>query len=124
MYVHVNPNPYGNYVDDCVIRAISIATDHSWDYTYVHVCLQGYIMKNMPSVGAVWGTYLSSMGFVHEQVWTDCVDCYTVRDFCNNNPEGVFILVTNSHVIAEIDGDYYDTWDSGDEVIMSAWRRE
>lgn len=124
MYVHINPNPYGNYVDDCVIRAISIVTDRSWDYTYVHVCLQGYIMKNMPSVGSVWGAYLSSIGFTHDQIHIDCSNCYTVRDFCYDNPEGIYILVTGSHVIAVISGDYYDTWDSGDEMPLSAWRRE
>ena len=48
MYVHANPNPIGKYADDCVIRAIAIATNRSWDDIYIHVCLQGYIMKNMP----------------------------------------------------------------------------
>lgn len=59
MYIHTNPNPNGVYVEDCVVRAISIATGRSWDDIYVHICLQGFIMKNMPSVNRVWGTYLA-----------------------------------------------------------------
>lgn len=124
LYIHANPNPIGKYVDDCVIRAIAIATNRTWDDVYAHVCLQGYIMKNMPSVNKVWGTYLSSIGFVELPILADCPDCYTVKDFCNDNREGIFILATGSHVICSIDGNYYDTWDSGDELPVSVWRKE
>ena len=124
MYIHANPNPIGKYVDDCVIRAIAIATDRSWDDVYAHVCLQGYIMKNMPSVNKVWGTYLSSIGFVNEPIDSKCPDCYSIKDFCYDNPEGIFILATGSHVVCAKDGNYFDTWDSGDEQPTSVWRRE
>lgn len=124
MYIHINPNPIGAYVEDCVIRAIATATNRSWDDIYIHVCLQGYIMKNMPSVNKVWGTYLRSIGFSEYPLPNTCPDCYTVRDFCNENPNGIFILATGSHVICVINGDYYDAWDSGDQLPVSVWRRE
>ncbi len=124
MYIHANPNPNGVYVEDCVIRAIAIATDRSWDDIFIHICLQAYIMKNMPSVNKVWGTYLTSIGFSSYPVLDRCPNCYTVRDFCRDNPFGTFILATGSHVIAVIDGDYYDAWDSGDELPSSVWRRD
>ena len=123
MYIHANPNPVGKYVEDCVIRAISIATNRSWDDVFVHICIQGYLMKNMPSVNKVWGAYLTSIGFIKEQIPNTCPECYTIRDFCYDNPNGIFILATGSHVVAVIDGDYYDTWDSGDEMPTSVWRR-
>lgn len=124
MYVHANPNPNGAYVEDCVIRAISIATDRSWDETAIYLFLQAFIMKNMPSVNKVWGTFLNSIGFRQYQLPNTCPDCYTIRDFCEDNPFGVFILATGSHVVAVINGDYYDAWDSGDELPTSVWRRE
>ena len=124
MYVHANPNPNGAYVEDCVIRAISIATDRSWDETAIYLFLQAFVMKNMPSVNKVWGTFLSSIGFRQYQLPNTCPDCYTIRDFCEDNPFGVFILATGSHVVAVINGDYYDAWDSGDELPTSVWRRE
>lgn len=123
MYIKVNPNPNGMYVEDCVVRAIAIATNRSWDDVFVHLCMQAFIMKNMPSVNKVWGNYLSSIGFERYLLPNTCPDCYTIRDFCHDNPIGIFILATGSHVVAVIDGDYYDAWDSGDEMPISVWRR-
>ena len=124
MYIHVNPNPNGVYVEDCVVRAICIATDRSWDDVYLNICMQGFLMKDMPSVNNVWGTYLKSIGFVPYALPTNCPDCYTIRDFCAQNRSGIFILATGSHVVAVIDGNYCDAWDSGDEMPISVWRRE
>jgi len=124
MFVQFNPNPNGIYADDCLIRSIALVLDKSWDNVYFDICLQGYLMKNMPSVNKVWGNYLRSIGFVEYPFFNVCPDCYTVRDFCYDHPFGTFILATGSHVIAVIDGDYYDAWDSGDEMPLSVWRRE
>lgn len=81
-------------------------------------------MGNVPVDNSVWEEYLRSIGFRRYILPDTCPRCYTVRDFCYDNPFGTFILATGSHVIAVIDGDYYDTWDSGDEVPTSVWRRE
>lgn len=124
MYIHMNPNPNGVYVEDCVIRAICIATGKSWDEVYLYVCLEGFIMKNMPSVNNVWGTYLKSIGFRPYPLPTNCPNCYTIREFCKDNPHGIYILATGSHVVAVVDGNYCDAWDSGDEMPISVWRRE
>ena len=32
MFKLANPNPRNHEIDDCVVRAIAIATGHSWDY--------------------------------------------------------------------------------------------
>lgn len=124
MFVQTNPNPHGLFVGDCVVRAIAIAMDKSWDYIYWMVCLQGAIIGDMPSSNNVWGEFLKSQGFRPLVIPDTCPACYTVRDFCEENQNGTFVLATGSHVIAIIDGDYYDAWDSGDEVPVFVWRRE
>lgn len=125
IFVKTNPNPNGVYVEDCVVRAISILTGKSWDNVYTELCLQGFIMKNMPSVNKVWGNYLYSLGFERYMLSNenDCKNCYSISDFCKDNPEGAFLLATGSHVVAVIDGDYYDAWDSGDEMPIEVWER-
>lgn len=124
MYIHTNPNPNGVYVEDCVVRAISIATGRTWDDIFLNLCLQAYIMKNMPSVNNVWGTFLRSIGFVAYLLPTDCPDCYTIRDFSEQHQNGIYILATGSHVVAVVDGNYCDAWDSGDEMPIAVWRKE
>lgn len=123
MYIHYNPNPYGLSVEDCVVRAIGLATGRSWDDVYFHIGLQGFIMKNMPSVNMVWGEYLRTIGFTRYPLPNLCPECYTVREFCYDHPYGTFILMTGSHVITVINGNYFDAWDSGNEVPIAVWRR-
>lgn len=123
MYIHYNPNPIGAYTEDCVPRAISFITGRSWEDVYVALCIQGYLMKNMPSANRVWGLYLESIGYIRERIPETCPNCYTVRDFCADNPFGTYMLSTGSHVVAVFNGDYYDAWDSGDEVPIDVWRR-
>lgn len=124
MYRFYNPNPAGQYADDCVPRAIALLTGTDWDSTYIRLCLQGFMMRNMPSSNRVWGEYLKEMGFKRYIIPNTCPDCYTVSDFCIDHPEGEYILATGTHVVGVINGDYYDTWDSGNEVPIYYWKRE
>lgn len=124
MFIKWNPNPEGNRVGDCVVRAISTATGYDWEQAYIELAIQGFILKDMPSSNHVWASYLLSKGYERETIPNTCPECYTVRDFCCDNPVGNFILGTGTHVIAVIDGDYYDTWDSGDEVPIFYFRKE
>ena len=124
MYVPYNPNPKGNYVGDCVIRAISKVTNQDWEDTYINVCMQGFMLRDMPSANHVWGAYLRSKGFTEYLLPDTCPDCYTVRDFCADYPKGIYLLATGTHVIAVENGQYFDSWDSGSEVITSYWKRE
>lgn len=120
---YYNANPKQNLVGDCVIRAISRVTGMDWDETYIRIALQGFTMRDMPSSNNVWGAFLYNEGFRQGVISHVCPDCYTVRDFCAEHPRGEYILATGSHVLAVEDGNYYDTWDSGDEIPVFFWER-
>ena len=124
MFIKRNPNPNGSYVGDCVIRSISIATGEDWEKTYIGLAIQGFMMSDMPSSNHVWGSYLRNKGYQRYVIPDECPDCYTVKDFCLDNPTGTFILATGSHVVTVQDGNYLDTWDSGEEVPIYFWRKE
>lgn len=123
-FVFENPNPKKNLVGDCVIRGISILTDKPWEYTYVEIVTQGYAMYDMPSSNAVWMAYLKSQGYDKYIIPNSCPDCYTIKDFCKDHPQGKYLLATGTHVVAVIDGNYHDTWDSGNEIPVFYFTKE
>ena len=122
-YKEYNPNPLHQRVGDCTVRALSRATNKDWDGAFAGLVAKAYELKDMPSSNSVWGAYLRDEGF-HRDIMPDtCPDCYTVREFARDHPKGVYILALKSHVVAVVDGDWYDSWDSGDEVPLYYWRK-
>lgn len=124
MFVFYNPNPNHILVGDCVIRGISKLCSEDWDTVYVNVTSYGFLMKNMPSANCVWGRLLTDKGYQRSLLPETCPDCYTVKDFCIDHPNGEYLLAISGHVVAVKDGDYYDAWDSGNEVPLFYWRKE
>lgn len=123
-YKYLNLNPGQQDTGDCVVRAISVLMNQSWAWTYFMICLQGFLLYQMPSTNTVWGEYLYHNGYRRHFLPDTCPNCYTVRQFCHDFPYGKYLLALNGHVVAVIDGDYYDTWDSGNEIPLFYWRKE
>lgn len=122
MWIRVNPNPRGIEVPDCVIRAICVAMNRTWHDVYWDICRKGAEMCSIPSDDHVWGKYLYDIGFEPFLLPESCPECVTVRLFCQMFPRGIYIIGTGSHAVAIIDGDYYDSWDSGNSVPSFFWR--
>ena len=115
MYIYYNPNPSRKLVGDCVVRALTKVLNSEWMKVYLELMVEGLKQSDMPSSNNVWGALLKSKGFKRKAIANECPDCYTVRHFCIDNPIGTYVLGTGSHVIAVEDGNYFDSWDSGDE---------
>ena len=123
-YVNYNANPAKNRTGDCTVRAISKALGMDWNSTYISLCLFGFMACEMPTANSVWGDFLRSKGFRRYVVDDHGRDCYTVEDFCEDNPKGTYVLALSSHVVAVCDGHYFDTFDSGMETPIFYWKRE
>ena len=121
MYVYLNLNPYNKRVGDCVIRAIANSMGKDWVDVYDDVTRFGRIIKDMPSSNSVWGAYLKNNGYKRYIISNNCSNCYTLKNFCEDNPEGKFIVCLDGHVVSVIDGNYYDTYDCGDEAPLYYW---
>ncbi len=91
---------------------------------YTELSVQGLMMFDMPSSNVVWGAYLKNKRFTRHTIPNNYPDCYTVADFAKDNPNGKYIVATISHVIAVVNGNYYDTWDSVSEILVFYWRKE
>ena len=110
MYVYYNPNPVAARVGDCAVRAISKVLNISWEDAYAKLAVNAFRMGDMPSSNNVIASVLRMNGFYRENLPDFCPDCYTVEDFARNNPVGTYVLGTGQHVIAIVDGDWFDSW--------------
>ena len=121
MWKYANPNPKNKHVGDCVIRAVSLAFDKTWVDAYMDIIAEGLRQLDMPSANHVWATYLLNKGCRMADI--SPLENWTIASFTGAHPEGTYILATGSHVVTVIDGDYYDTWDSGSETpIFVFWK--
>ncbi|MCQ2558842.1 MAG: hypothetical protein MJ135_06970 [Oscillospiraceae bacterium] len=123
-YVIYNPNPKQARVGDCVVRAICKAIDESWDNVFKGLSAEAYALADMPNANHVWGSFLRKHGFTRTALPDTCPDCYTVAEFAKEHNMGVYILALPTHVVTVKSGDYYDTWDSGDEIVLYYWTRK
>lgn len=121
MWIDYNVNPISARVEDCAIRAVSVALDVSWDDAFDMIADNAKAMGSVMHNDAAWGSVLRQHGFERAIIPNTCPDCYTVRDFCAEHPKGRFVLGTGSHAVAVINGNYVDTWDSGNEIPVYYW---
>jgi len=124
MYIRYNTNPKHKRVRDCTVRAIALATGTDWDTAYIALTIHGFTMKDMPDSDAVWWDFLKEHGFEYHAIMSECPQCVTVREFCNEHPDGLYVIATQEHVLCAVDGDWYDIWDSGDEIVLHYWTKE
>lgn len=120
-YIYENPNPMGKRVGDCAIRAIAIAEGLTWDEAYNLLTEYGREFKNLPNANEVWGAFLKDRGYTRHIIEDTCPDCYTIEDFCQDHPKGVFVVGTGTHVVACIDGNALDAWNSLSETPLYYW---
>lgn len=124
-YAFFNPNPCKKSVGDCTVRAISKALGQTWEETYVGLALEGFTRGDLPNADSVWGPYLKAHGFTRHMLPDTCPDCYTVADFAQEHPRGVYILsMPGRHVVCVENGEWCDSWDSGGESPVYYWTKE
>lgn len=119
-----NPSPQGIRVGDCAVRALAKVLDKDWQTAYLLLCVRGFEQSNMPNANSVIDSVLKDYGYHREPVPSNCKDCYTIADFAIEYPDGRYVVGTGDHVVAVVDGDIYDSWDSSTEQPLYFWTRK
>lgn len=119
-YQYYNANPLGRRVNDCTIRAISLATNRSWDQTYEELSkfaqAQGMMLDEVNHIDQ----YLDRK---FEKVYSgNSINRLTVRDFCLKFTQGTFLITMNGHITCAKDGCVYDTFDPGNKIVWDAYK--
>lgn len=122
MWIKANPNPAKKEVPDCVIRAVCIALNKPWLETSDELYEVARKDYSVTSDDNVWGHYLYQLGFKPILLPHDCPKCVTIDQFTKMYPYGIYIIGTGYHAVAIINGNYYDSWDSGNEIPTFFWK--
>lgn len=116
-YFQPNKKDIKDKTGDCQIRALCKALDLTWIEAFdltIPLCreLQTYTIfdcnldktkEAMARLGFEYSGVSNKRGTVRP----------TVDSFAQDHPDGIFIAKVAHHVVAVVDGCYYDTWDSG-----------
>lgn len=123
-FIYYNENPDDLRVGDCVVRAISKVENMSWYDVYIDICAQGMYLSDMPDSNRVWMAYLKNIGYKLTLLPSDCPNCFTIEDFCEEFPKGKYLVSTGSHLVCIEDGNLFDTWDSSKEIVIYYFVKE
>lgn len=123
-YKYYNPNPIKDTASDCVVRMLCKVTGRPWAENYLDLVEKGLEVGDVPSANSVWLALLRDMGFKRYVIPDTCPeDCYTIGDFCIDNPRGLYVVGTGTHVVAVEDGCIFDSWNSLGETPIFYLRR-
>lgn len=125
MWVEYNPNPASmRKVGDCSVRAVAKALNVDWETAFIKLSVNALAMGDMPNANNVIASVLRQNGFKRMDISNECPDCYTIREFANEHPRGTYVVGTGIHVVTIENGNYFDSWDSGDEIVAYVWAKE
>ena len=117
-YKYYNANSKGNFVNDCVIRSISVAENKTWGETY----------DELSRIAKRNGILLDDVNFVEPlldyRYDRTRFNARTVGEFAQEYPYGVYLVTMLGHITAIIDGTIYDTFDCRNREILDAWTVE
>ena len=115
MYKYYNANAVNRYEDDCVIRAISCATNKSWDYVYDY----------LSDIAQYEGTLLDKKEFVTNYLDRTYQRLKNIKGSVGYVsglfPYNTLIIAAKSHLVCSKQGVIYDTFDSRNYEVDKIW---
>lgn len=116
-FVYYNRNPEGETIGDCVIRAISLASD--MDYYEVEHKL--YLLSELLECDKFCiCCYRYLLDDVFKYPTVDA-EGYSLEQFAKLHPYGKYIVRMDGHLSTIIDGVCYDIFDCTHEILTDAW---
>ena len=118
-FCYYNANPLNRRVNDCTVRAISLATNLTWDEAYDRLSMfakaQGIMMDEVEYIDDYLEDNFTKLCGCKDQVKV------TVEQFVNSHPIGTFLITMNGHITCCIDGCIYDTFNPKDRMVWGIY---
>ena len=116
-YYQPNDKDIKDNFGDCQIRALSKVLGLSWLETFdktVPICRKAQTSSIFCGGVKHEKVNMAELGFSYTGISNKKGSKRpTVRSFAQDHPNGRFVVTVAHHVVAVVDGKYYDTWDSG-----------
>lgn len=121
-YYQPNKKDLKDQYGDCVIRALTKVLDKPWAEVFSDLVPIALEFQCMPNHKNSYETYLKANGFEYHGVSNKKgTKRPTVDSFAKDHKEGIYFVRVANHVVAVVDGCYYDTWDSGEKSLYGYW---
>lgn len=124
-YYQPNEKDKKDEYGDCVIRALTKALNKSWFEVYDELVPIARELQCMPNGKPAYEKYLLDNGFKYGIISVKKGSKRpTVESFTKEHKEGSYILRAAHHLVASVDGLFYDTWKSGNKCLYGYWYNE
>lgn len=121
-----NANPKGRMGCDCVVRAISVFLDASWEETYKELAEVGIKRGYMPNDPKTYTDLLAMCGFSRRpQPRKEDNTKFTGEEFCREiaRPGKTYVVSMANHLSVIKDCKVWDIWDCTGKTIGNYWEK-
>lgn len=119
-FAYTNPHPNGiKSHDDCVYRAISVATGKDWLTVYDELTKLGRELLAPPNSKLTYATYLDRIA--DRQVIKSVGKRPTGKSVARMDASKTYIVRMAGHLVCVKDGKLRDTWNCGHKSAYIVW---
>ena len=125
-YYQPNKKDIKDEYGDCVIRALTKALQMEWLDVFDEMYPLSREMQVPFNCKPCYEKYLTEIkGFTYHGISNKKGSKRpTVDRFAKDHPSGRYVLRVANHLVAVVDGIYYDTWDSGYKSLYGYWYKD
>lgn len=127
-YHYVNVNPKDRFVDDCVIRAIALVCNQSWEQTVRELTELGIKKGDVCNGRKLFPLYLKEKGFTqmseprnYDNTKMSIKEWLSSRDGWLWHSYKIVVSVGSHHISAIIDNKVNDIWDCSGDTMHKWW---
>ena len=117
MFIYYNVNPSDRHIEDCVTRAITLATGLPYRLVKRKLHRSANVNECSP-LSLQCYRYL-----IENELDYPTVPCrgLTVEQFCKKYPVGTYLVRIEGHLTCVKNGNIYDIWDCSNADCDTAW---
>ena len=115
-----NPNPKERNIGDCTLRSYCAAFNISWDQAFdiaSRVAKENSSMIQYVADKVLTEEFNCTVSEKYNKKTVKSKDRITVNEFAMTHPYGTYILHVRQHQVTVKNGEYWDSWDSGEKKI-------